>query len=390
MRILYFDTFSGISGDMTLGAFINAGMKIEELREELKKIPLEGYEITAKEIKRNAISATKFDVEITKHEHIHRHIGDIYNIIDNSGLNAQVKEKSKKIFSNIALAEAKVHNMPLEKVHFHEVGAVDSIIDIIGSAICIDKFKIDKIYSSPIKVGSGGFVKTQHGNLPLPAPATAELIKNYPVTIAALPYELTTPTGAAIITTLSSGIMKANNFKVEKTGYGAGGLEIPELPNLLRIFIGEAFEEYEQDEILLMETNIDDMNPQFYPIIMDEVFSKGALDAFLTPIIMKKGRPGILLSVIAPKEQYESIIEVIYTHSTSIGIRTQSIKREKLKREVKEFDTSMGKIKAKVIYFKDKKRIAPEFEDIKKLAIEKNISILEIQKMMENELNRAE
>jgi uncharacterized protein (TIGR00299 family) protein len=305
-------------------------------------------------------------------------------------LSDYVKNNSIKVFNNIALAESRVHNISIEKVHFHEVGAIDSIVDIIGSVICIEKFKIEKIYSTPMRVGSGGFVKTCHGNIPLPAPATAELLKNYPTVITDSPFELTTPTGAAIVTTLSSGVIEGNEIKIEKIGYGAGDLEIPDLPNLLRIFIGEASTEFLKDDVLIIETNIDDMNPQLYPFIIEQAILKGAYDAHLVPIIMKKGRPGVLLSIITPKEYYNAIIDLIYTHTTSIGARIQNIKREKLPRTVKEFDTSFGKIKAKVIEFKGSQRIIPEFEDCKKIALEKNLSLLEIQERIKKELNFIE
>jgi len=388
MKILYFDTFSGISGDMILGSLISAGMKIEDLREELSKIHLDNFEISIKEIVRSAISAVKFNVQITREGQVHRNLMDITEIINNSDLSNEVRCKSIKIFNNIALAESKVHNIELEKVHFHEVGAVDSIVDIIGTAICLEKLKINKIYSTPLRVGSGGFVKTRHGNLPVPAPATSELLKNYPITITDLPYELTTPTGAAIITSLSDGVIKDSEFRIEQIGYGAGDLEIPNLPNLLRVFIGNTFSDFIKDDVLIVETNIDDMNPQVYPFIIERVIEKGAYDAHLIPIIMKKGRPGILLSIITPKEYYKDILELLYSHTTTLGVRVQNIKREKLPRKIQEFDTSFGKINAKVIEFNGSKKIIPEYEDCKRIAIQNNISILEVQKKLEAEINR--
>jgi pyridinium-3,5-bisthiocarboxylic acid mononucleotide nickel chelatase len=387
LRILYFDTFSGISGDMILGAFVNAGFPFEELRQELKKIALSGFDLEVGEIKRNSISANKINVVITKEEHVHRNIRDITEIIDASDLSDFVKSNAKKVFNNIALAESRVHNIPLEQVHFHEVGAIDSIVDIIGSVLCIEKFKIDKIYSTPLRVGSGVFVKTRHGNIPLPAPATAELLKNYPSVITDSPYELTTPTGAAIVTTLSNGIMEGNEFKIERIGYGAGDLEIPNLPNLLRIFIGETCSDFVKDDIFVIETTIDDMNPQLYPFIIEKLLEKGANDAHLVPIIMKKGRPGIILSVITPKESYNEILNVIYSQTTTIGARVQNIKREKLPRVIKEFDTSFGKVKAKVIEFQGNNKISPEFEECKRIALEKNLPLLEVQEKIKKELN---
>ncbi|HQJ75401.1 MAG TPA: nickel pincer cofactor biosynthesis protein LarC [Bacteroidota bacterium] len=388
MKILYFDTFSGISGDMILGAFINAGLSVDTLKEELKKVPISNYEIVTKELKRNSISATKVDVNILKHEHVHRNIQDINKIIDESDLNENIKNNSKKIFYKIAVAEAKVHNTEIEKVHFHEVGAIDSIVDIIGAAICIDLLKIEKIFSTPIKVGSGGFVKTQHGQIPIPAPATSEILIGYPSTIENIPYELTTPTGAAIVTTLSSGMMTGNEFNIERIGYGAGGIEIPNTPNLLRIFIGHSYSEFVNDDVILIETNIDDMNPQIYPFVIERVIQLGANDAYITPVIMKKGRPGILLSILAPKELSTKILEFIYLNTTTIGIRMLPVKREILKREEKEFETSLGKIKCKIVYLNDSNKIYPEFEDCKKISLEKNIPLIDVQRIVFSELNK--
>ncbi len=387
MKILYIDTFSGISGDMVLGAFINAGVDPEVLKRELTKVPISNYEIVTREIKRNSISATKVDVNILKHEHVHRNILDINKIIDESSLSEKIKTDAKNIFYRIAVSEAKVHNTPVEKVHFHEVGAIDSIVDIIGAAICVDLMKIEKIYSTPIRVGSGAFVKTQHGQIPIPAPATAEILKNYPTAIVDLPYELTTPTGAAIVSTLSSGLMSGHEFSIETIGYGAGGLEIPSLPNLLRIFIGNSYTEFVKDDVVMIETNIDDMNPQMYPYIIEKVLELGAKDAYVTPVIMKKGRPGILLSVISPKELSSAVLEFIYSNTTTLGVRLQAVKREKLKRTEEEMETSFGKVKCKTSEFNGRKRTLPEFEECKRIAKEKNIPVIDVQRVLINELN---
>jgi len=387
MKILYIDTFSGISGDMILGAFINAGLDLETLKKELLKVPIDNYEIVTREIKRNSISATKVDVNILKHEHVHRNILDINKIIDSSSLNDTIKTNAKNIFHKIAVAEAKVHNTPIEKVHFHEVGAIDSIVDIIGAAICLDIMKIEKVYSTPIRVGSGAFVKTQHGQIPIPAPATAEILTNYPTAIVDLPYELTTPTGAAIVSTLSGGLMSGHEFSIETIGYGAGGLEIPNLPNLLRIFIGNSFTEFVKDDVVMIETNIDDMNPQIYPYILERVLELGAKDAYITPVIMKKGRPGSLLSVISPKELSSAILEFIYANTTTLGVRLQAVRREKLKRVEEDILTSLGKVKCKTSEFNGRKRIFPEFEECKRISIDKSIPLIDVQRILFSELN---
>jgi uncharacterized protein (TIGR00299 family) protein len=362
-------------------------MNLDILKNELLKIPLKNFDIQTSTIKRNSISATKFDVIIPHHEHVHRNLSDVYKIIDSSTLNDKIKSDSKKIFYNIAVAEAKVHNVDVEKVHFHEVGAIDSIIDIIGTAICIDYFKIEKVISSPLRIGSNAFTKTQHGEIPIPAPATAEILKNYPTKIVDLPYELTTPTGAAIVATLSKGTL-LHEMVIENIGYGAGSLEIPKLPNLLRIFIGETYNQYNQEEVSIIETNIDDMNPQVYPRIIEKVLALGAHDAFITQVIMKKGRPGILLTVIVPNEKIDSIIEYIYANTTTIGLRMYAVQRKILHRESCEKDTTLGKIKCKSVVFNGVTKTFPEYEDCQIIAEKHNISIIEVQNILVNELNK--
>jgi len=331
MKTLYFDTFSGISGDMIVAAFINAGMELDILKNELLKLPIKEFDIQASTVKRNSISATKFDVIIPHHEHVHRNLADVYEIIDSSSLNDKVKRDSKKIFYNIAVAEAKVHNVDVEKVRFHEVGAIDSIIDVIGAVICIDYFKIEKITSSPLRVGSNVLIKTQHGEIPVPAPATAEILKNYPVKIIDLPYELTTPTAAAIVTTLSKGTL-FSNMVIEKIGYGTGSIEIPNLPNLLRIFTGETCDQQYQEEVLVIEANINDMDTQNYQNIIEKVLSLGATDAFITKVIMKKEKTGMLLTIITPNEKIYSIIEYLHINITTSELIIHSAQRKIIRR----------------------------------------------------------
>lgn len=239
MKIAYFDTIAGIAGDMTMAAFVSAGLPIDELSAELKKLSLGGFELIGKHVQRSSIAAVHIDVAISNEPHYHRHVKDIYSIIEKSSFSPAVIERSKSIFAVIAQAEAKIHDTTIEKVHFHEVGALDSIVDIVGAAICLEKFGIERVYSSPMRLGSGGFVKTQHGTMPIPAPATLEILRNYPTVFTTIPHELTTPTGAAIIKALSSGVLSNETFTVQSVGYGAGTKEIPETPNLLRVVIGE-------------------------------------------------------------------------------------------------------------------------------------------------------
>jgi pyridinium-3,5-bisthiocarboxylic acid mononucleotide nickel chelatase len=387
MKIAYFDTIAGISGDMTLGAFTSAGVSIDELISELQKLKLSGFELSVQHVTRNGIVADKVDVVISEQPHYHRHLKDIEVLIDNSDLSQNVKERAKKIFHEVAIAEAKVHNTSLEKIHFHEVGAIDSLVDIVGTSICLDKLGIQTVYSSPIKVGNGGMVKTQHGMLPVPTPATIEILKDYPVVLTDVPFELTTPTGAAIIKALSQGVLATEKLKISSVGYGAGGREIEQLPNLLRVLIGELEPEYLSDEIVSMETNVDDMNPEIFPYVIEKLFSAGALDAYLIPIMMKKGRPGILLSVMVERAKSEKILEIVFRETTTLGVRIQPVERKKLHRAHKQMKTSFGIVSVKIISVEGKDQLRVEFEECKRIASEKNIPLAEVYRILERELN---
>jgi pyridinium-3,5-bisthiocarboxylic acid mononucleotide nickel chelatase len=387
MRIAYFDTISGISGDMTLGALISAGVSIDELISELQKLNLNGFELSARHITRNGIVAVKADIVISEQPHYHRYLKDIEALIDKSDLSLKIKDCSKKIFHEVATAEAKVHNTSIEKIHFHEVGAIDSIIDIVGTAICIEKLGIQAVYSSPVKVGNGGTVNTQHGILPVPTPATMEILKNYPVVLTNVPSELTTPTGAAIVKALSQGVLETEKIRVSAIGYGAGGREIEQLPNLLRVLIGEMEPQYLSDEIVSIETNIDDMNPEIYPYVIEKLLTAGANDAYLSSIVMKKGRPGILLSVLAERTKIDKILEIVFHETTTIGVRIQPIERKKLIRINKQVNTSFGIITIKSVMFEGKEQLRAEFEECKRIALEKNMPVAEVYRILERELN---
>lgn len=388
MKIAYFDTIAGISGDMVLGALISAGFLLDELTNEIKKLNLKGIELEATRIERNGISAIKLDVLVsTKHYH-HRHLKDILRIIDESNISIKAKENSKNIFMIIAHAEAKVHNIRIEKVHFHEVGAIDSIVDIVGAAICFEKLGIEKVFTSPVKLGSGKFVETEHGKLPLPSPATIEILKGYPTVLTDIPFELTTPTGAAIVKAISSGILKSEYLNIETIGYGAGSKEIPQVPNLLRVMIGELQPRFEEDDVVIIETNIDDMNPEIYPYVIEQLLQHGVYDAYLIPIIMKKGRPGILLSVLASRSELEKILNVLYRETTTLGVRIIETTRKKIKREEKEvISKKLGRVKMKVVNYEGKERLVPEFEECKRIASEKKVSLQEIYRILEKEIS---
>jgi len=388
MKIAYLDTLAGISGDMTLGAFLSAGVRLDVLINQLNKLNISGYELSASHIKRNGIGATKVDVVISEAPSYHRHLSNINSIIEQSSLSKTVQDYAKKIFHEVAVAEAAVHSSTIEKVHFHEVGAIDSIIDIVGTAICLEEMGIERVYSSPVKVGSGGTVNTQHGPMPIPTPATMEILKGYPIVLTEIPFELTTPTGAAIIKALSSGTLPFDQVRVHSIGYGAGTRELEAIPNLLRLVIGDIADERERDEILSIETNIDDMNPEILPYVIEKLMGAGALDAFLIPIIMKKGRPAQLLSVLAGRETLDAMLGILFRETSTLGVRIQHVERRKLPRSQRQIQTSLGTVTVKSVTVEGQERLIPEFEECKRLALEKNIPLSEVYRMLENEFRK--
>ena len=383
MKIAYFDCFSGISGDMTVGALLDAGLKIETLEKELNKLGLSGYQLEVNKVVKKGISATQFKVKI-KEEGVERRFKDILDILEKSKLDEEIKKETEKIFFNIAQAESKIHRKDIDKIHFHEIGGLDSIIDITSAVIGIKTLGIEEIHSSALPVGKG-FVKCAHGVIPVPAPATLELLKNIPIYSGGIESEMITPTGAGIIGTLAKSFGERPLMKIERIGYGAGEKEFT-IPNLLRVSIGEKIlkvenlkDGYVSDEAILIETNIDDMNPEFYDYIMDQLFSQGALDVFLTPVQMKKNRPAHMLSIIVYEQNLKEILEVLFSESTTLGIRIREIKRLRLAQQNFIAETKYGKIKVKVGMFKGEiKNIAPEYEDCKKMAKQHKVPLKEV------------
>ncbi|MCJ7656932.1 MAG: nickel pincer cofactor biosynthesis protein LarC [Candidatus Atribacteria bacterium] len=383
MKIAYFDCFSGISGDMAVGALLDAGLKIETLEKELKKLGLSGYQLEVSKVVKKGISATKFKVKI-KEEGVERRFKDILTILEKSKLDEEIKKEAKKIFFNIAQAESKIHQKDIDRIHFHEIGGLDSIIDITSVVIGIKTLGIEEIHSSALPVGRG-FIKCAHGVIPVPAPATLELLKNIPTYSGGIESEMITPTGAAIIGTLAKSFGERPLMKIERIGYGAGEKEFS-IPNLLRVSIGEKILEdenlkdgYVGDEAVLIETNIDDMNLEFYDYIMDQLFSQGALDVFLTPIQMKKNRPAHMLSIIVYEQDLKEILEVLFSESTTLGVRIREIKRLRLAQQNFITETKYGKIRVKVGIFKGEiKNIAPEYEDCKKMAKQHQVPLKEV------------
>ena len=379
MKILSYDCFSGISGDMNLGAMIDLGISKTFLIEELKKLNLPGWELEAIADQRHGIKGTKVTVRQTRQEHAHRHLEDIEKIIGNSTLDNATKDLALKIFMKIAVAEAAVHGIPIDHVHFHEVGAVDSIIDIVGAAICFIALKVDRVHVSAVELG-GGFVNCDHGKLPVPAPATAEIIRGLPAKKGGVGFEATTPTGAAILATLATYFNQELHLKIEKTAYGVGQKDNPDVPNLLRVFLGEpaGIAETGHDAVKL-ECNIDDMNPEFFDYISEKLFKSGASDVFLSNIIMKKGRPAIELNVICEKEFADSLKEIIFTESTTIGIRTLPFKKDTLTRKFETIPSPFGNVTLKKSFYKGKEvSCKPEYDECKRIASETGIPVKEV------------
>ncbi len=381
-KIAYFDCFAGASGDMILGAILDAGVELERLKKEIAKLHLtESYDLQVKKVVKKGIGGSQASVILDKMSHHHRHLYHITDIIDKSDLDESVKQKSIMIFKRLAEAEAHVHQTTIENIHFHEVGAMDAIIDVAGSVAGLALLGIEKIFSSPLHVGSGT-VKCAHGILPVPAPATAELIKEKPVYSTGIEGELLTPTGAAILTTLASAFGYMPAMRIEKIGYGAGRSD-PAIPNLLRLYVGELPDDeikgYETEQTAVIETSIDDMNPQIYEYIIERVLDMGAMDIFLSPLQMKKNRPGTLITVICSPDDVGKFSDFLIRETTTIGLRWRIDNRIKAKRVIKNIQTKYGIIHFKVFEVGDQfVNITPEYEDCKRISVEKNIPLKEV------------
>ena len=368
-KILYIDCFSGISGDMMIGAMIDIGIKLDYLRTELKKLNLDGYRIEARKVKAGPISAQKFDVGITGKQP-HRNYENIKSIINSSSLDSKIKKISLNIFECIAIAEAKVHDQEKEKIHFHEIGAVDSIIDIVGTAIALNCINIDKIYCSRVPLGKG-FVDTEHGRLPVPGPATLEILKGVPVYEGNFDFEVTTPTGAAIVKALTKNFGELPFIKLKEVGYGAGSRKNTSLPNALRILIGEAeavFDEGSED-LVLLSTNIDDTTPEIIGFAMEELYTQKIKDVWIENIYMKKNRPAFKLNVLCNKDIEHKISEIIFSQTTTLGIRREKVHRYCIERLIEKVRLPYGETAVKKGIFRGKViNISPEFESCKSLA----------------------
>jgi pyridinium-3,5-bisthiocarboxylic acid mononucleotide nickel chelatase len=375
MRIGYFDCFSGASGDMILGALVSAGLSEERLRAELGKLSLDGYELGIRRIQKQGFAAIKVDVQLTGKPG-HRHLRHIIEIIDGSALSDSVRQRAKRIFTRLGEAEAKVHGIEVEKVHFHEVGAVDAIVDVVGAMIGLEQLGVGRILCSPIPVGSGT-VTCDHGVLPVPAPATAELLSGVPLAECDEVGELLTPTGAAILTTLAEGFGPIPAMQIEQCGYGAGSRDGQKRPNVLRLFVGQVAEAGDlSDEVVVLEANLDDATGEQIGHAFAALLAAGALDVFTTPIMMKKNRPAVLLSVLATPEKQVACEEVLFAETTTLGVRKHVCTRRKLSRDVATVETKFGPIRIKLGRRGDRVTLAsPEYEDCAEASRKHGVSL---------------
>jgi uncharacterized protein (TIGR00299 family) protein len=375
-KIAYFDCFSGISGDMILGALLDLGVPIEVLLEELGRIPISGYSIRTTKEQRGLIWGTRVLIEIT--EQPSRSFMDIQELIDESKLEPRTREKILTIFEKLAQAESHVHHLPVSEVHFHEVGAVDSILDVAGAVIGIEYLEIARVYASPVPIGRG-FVKTHHGMLPLPAPATVQLLEGVPIYGSHVERELVTPTGAAILASVAVGYGPVPEMTLLSSGYGVGGHPASDPPNLLRMLVGIAESSLDYKHLLLLETNVDDMNPEFYSYVIEKLFALGVLDASLTPIQMKKNRPGVMLSVLTEPALQSRVLQLIFRETTTLGVRIQEVKRAELRRKRDIIQTPYGPCQVKSVTLPDgEQRVIPEYEACRRIAEDHAIPIRKV------------
>ncbi len=376
MKIAYIDCASGVSGDMLLGALTDIGLDKDKLTEILKDLGLSNFEIKAEKVLRKGIGAVNLTIDIG-HEHKHRHLKDIYEIVDNPVLSDNVRDKVKKVFEKVAEAEGKIHGISPDKVHFHEVGALDSIIDIVGTIWGLEQLGIDKCFSSAITLGSGE-VKCAHGIIPVPSPATLDIIRGYPVLKKEIGFELATPTGTALITTIAEYRENLPLMEIDYTGYGCGDREMENMPNVLRIISGKTISGLEQDKIAILETNIDDMIPEIIPHIIDRLMNEGALDVFVSPVLMKKGRQGNQITVLCEPDAARNFSEILFSETSTSGIRVSETGRFKLPRTVEKLQTRWGEVYVKSFVHNGKKKIVPEFEECRAIAKREEITLLEV------------
>jgi len=384
MRLAYLDCSSGVSGDMFLGACLDAGLDAGILLADLAKLPLSGYEFRPERVRRAGLAGTHVEISAPGNQP-HRHLAPIEQMIESSALPAGVKDRSRRIFRRLGEAEARLHDQPIEKVHFHEVGAVDAILDIVGACMALERLDIEELRASPLNVGSGR-VMAAHGSLPVPAPATAELLRGIPMYSSGVEAELVTPTGAAIVSTLATGYGPLPAMRVDRIGYGAGTRDLPGHPNLLRLFVGETTPDSEPRTpnpdggvVAVIETSVDDMSPEVYGYLVERALAAGALDITCSPIEMKKNRPGLEIRLLAKPEHAEALADLVFAETTTLGLRISTAERRVLERESVSVATPYGEIRVKVGRRNGRVvNAAPEYEDCRKAAIERRVPLKEV------------
>ncbi len=381
MRTLFFDCFAGASGDMILGALVGVGVEPRLLKEQLSLLDVPGYEVSFETVDRSGISATRAVVR-TEEERAHRHLSHILKIIRDSRLSDSVKERATQIFTRLAEAEAKIHNVPVERIHFHEVGALDAIVDVVGACVGFELLGVERFVCSELHVGSGT-VEMAHGRFPVPPPAVAELLKDAPVYSTDIKGELVTPTGAAVISTVCREFGPLPLMKIERTGYGAGGREYENFPNVLRLMLGESegAASSTDERLVVVETNIDDMSPQVYGHLMEEALRLGALDCYLAPVQMKKNRPGTLVSILCRPALRDVMCQLLLAETTTLGVRFYEVWRRALARETVKVETAFGAISVKVARLDGKViKGMPEYEECRAAAERAGVPLLEVER----------
>jgi uncharacterized protein (TIGR00299 family) protein len=422
-RILYFDCFNGASGDMVLGALLDAGLPLEDLRRALGSLAIDGASVAAKRVLRAGVSATKFIAEehgrpthghvhdddthhghgyddgrphepghshshehthaaaavAHHHHHAHRSLADINSLIERSALSASSQLRAKELFHRLGEAEAAIHQIPIDRIHLHEVGALDSIIDIVGAVFAIEWFHADRVVSSALNVG-GGMVNSAHGRFPVPAPATVKLLGHAPVYSSGIQSELVTPTGALLVTSYATSFGPVPPMTIEHVGYGAGDRDLPDTPNVLRVLVGESTDQPQTERIVVLECEIDDMNPQIFGLVMDRLYAAGALEVFFASVQMKKNRPGTLVTILARPEQRQKLTAIVFRETTTIGVRYHEVTRERLEREIVAISTPLGPVRFKIARLGGGiVNAAPEFEDCLRIASERGMPVKDVQ-----------
>lgn len=393
MKVAYFDCFCGAAGDMVLGAIVDAGVPLDAIARELAKLDVKGFHLEAKPARRGFIAGTEVDVVIEERDHATPHdvaYEDIRRLIEKSALHPRIKQDALAVFRTIGVAEAAVHGVDLSEIHFHEVGALDSIADIVGSCAGLHLLGVEAIYSSPIPVNRG-YLTCRHGTFPVPPPAVAEMLKGVPVTPVEIEGEIITPTGAAILLTLARRVGPFPPMTVHSVHYGAGDADRKELPNLLRLFVGDMASEGERDLVWQLETNLDDVPGELVGALYDRLFVAGALDVWTTPVQMKKSRPGLVLGLLAPPDRLAAVEEVLFRETSTLGVRRFPVERTKLRREQRRVATSLGEVTVKVAYQDGRvTKVSPEFDEIDAIARRSGLSLPEVIARIDAEVRRTE